>query len=387
MSNRPLYQQARRDFPPPDRIHRHTGLWHERFFDRFEADWGINSEASGQWIRTLEGPCIDRPTLQSQLLRHYALTQARQAQVQAYRNDWRLVTGMGREHPAENGFTWHPTLGIPYLPGSSVKGLLRGWMEAWYDGDDRDQRIQSWFGGDPGSASETAGSLIFFDALPLSPPSLAADIMTPHMGQWYAEGERIDAVPQDHQRIPGDWHQPNPVTFLVCERPVMLFAIAPRHPKASDQLQPAFEQLTLALEMLGAGAKTAAGYGRMHPDPNNPILGELEKSHQQQQQQASQTRQQQADARAEAAMSDEEKILHQMEQALEQRQGKIHTDPALKDATRRELKQLLETAEGWQDPALRQRAAQCLTQGYAMVGHVNRNSGKRLKKRIEALHS
>ena len=35
-----------------------------------------------------------------------------------------LVTGMGNPHPLESGFTWHPTLGMPYLPGSAV-GLVR----------------------------------------------------------------------------------------------------------------------------------------------------------------------------------------------------------------------------------------------------------------------
>jgi CRISPR-associated protein Cmr6 len=36
-----------------------------------------------------------------------------------------FVTGMGLEHPLENGFSFLHPYGLPYLPGSSVKGVLR----------------------------------------------------------------------------------------------------------------------------------------------------------------------------------------------------------------------------------------------------------------------
>jgi CRISPR-associated protein Cmr6 len=36
-----------------------------------------------------------------------------------------FVTGMGKEHPLENGFAFLDPYGIPYLPGSSVKGVVR----------------------------------------------------------------------------------------------------------------------------------------------------------------------------------------------------------------------------------------------------------------------
>ncbi len=36
-----------------------------------------------------------------------------------------VVTGMGMEHPLENGFAFLDPYGLPYLPGSSVKGVLR----------------------------------------------------------------------------------------------------------------------------------------------------------------------------------------------------------------------------------------------------------------------
>lgn len=36
-----------------------------------------------------------------------------------------FVTGMGIEHPIENGFAFLDPYGLPYLPGSSVKGVVR----------------------------------------------------------------------------------------------------------------------------------------------------------------------------------------------------------------------------------------------------------------------
>ena len=46
---------------------------------------------------------------------------------------WRLpaqsiapfMTGLGNEHPLENGFAFLNPYGLPYLPGSGVKGVLR----------------------------------------------------------------------------------------------------------------------------------------------------------------------------------------------------------------------------------------------------------------------
>jgi len=36
-----------------------------------------------------------------------------------------FVTGMGNEHPLENGFSFLWPYGLPYLPGSGIKGVLR----------------------------------------------------------------------------------------------------------------------------------------------------------------------------------------------------------------------------------------------------------------------
>ena len=51
--------------------------------------------------------------------------------------------------------------------------------------------------------------------------------------------------------------------FLVIKNAHWLFAIAPRNPENAAAATEAMQALQQALEWLGAGAKTAVGYGRM----------------------------------------------------------------------------------------------------------------------------
>lgn len=186
-----------------------------------------------------------------------------------------FVTGTGISHPVENGFTFHPTLGLPYLPASGVKGLLRAWVEVWMEhasAEERTSKIQQWFGSNTTATSPDGqtGELIFFDALPSNNVLMGCDIMTPHMGGWYENG---DAITGDNfaSVAPADWHSPVPVPFLVVKpKTSFLWCIAP---KLTGQAQidvvrkqaavQALAALKAALEWVGSGAKTAVGYGRM----------------------------------------------------------------------------------------------------------------------------
>ena len=70
---------------------------------------------------------------------------------------------------------------------------------------------------------------------------------------------RDDKVPP-----PGDWEDPVPTTFLAVDPGTeFAFAVAPRRPDDTDLARRAAEWLKAALADWGAGAKTAAGYGRI----------------------------------------------------------------------------------------------------------------------------
>lgn len=255
-----------------------VGLFFGRFYDGFQSDWSIERASKKSFIERTARLASQREHeeyAQKLAQRQERLCQSLGGVCMTLQTTGPFVTGSGISHPVENGFTFHPTLGLPYLPASGVKGLLRGWVETWMEHADaqaRDALIADWFGYSAQSANEAsaAGNLVFFDALPVGLTSMACDIMTPHMGGWYEKGDGINAA-NFAQVAPGDWHSPVPVPFLVVQSGVkFLWGIAPRlsGDAASDaqrreQARQALAQLKLALEWVGAGAKTAVGYGRM----------------------------------------------------------------------------------------------------------------------------
>ncbi|MEQ1556384.1 MAG: type III-B CRISPR module RAMP protein Cmr6, partial [Gallionella sp.] len=244
----PLYKEAKLAGNLKDDAHR--GLWWSRFFNKFGFDFSKpDVGGKGEFISEIcKKSCGDADELAANALRQVSLFTALGGVHSCYQTQGRFVTGMGNDHPTENGFTWHPTLGVPYLPASSVKGLVRGWLEWQWgaealkkDGDaqKRNQLLQ-WFGSehkDPREqcAEHQAGWFIFFDALPTAPVQLAADVMTPHYGKWYEQGGD-ETKNTNADTVPADWHSPVPVTFLTVKKATFQFGIAVRAGlKANDQ--------------------------------------------------------------------------------------------------------------------------------------------------------
>jgi CRISPR-associated protein Cmr6 len=275
----PLYAGASCPASPGRDAHR--GLIFERLFDRYVNGWEpIGKQQQEQWAankRKWIDFCACKAGSPEDLERCAraltALVELLQGDVRAYRSDWHFATGLGLPHPVENGLGWHPTLGVPYLPGAAVKGLLRAWLEYWNedtaDSEPAQRRIGAWLGRNEGDQAGGAGRYIFFDALPLEPPTLAADVMTPHLGKWYELGGEIGDPARQPDRVPADWHDPVPVPFLVVKQARLMFAIGLRPglsaadaTAAREELPAVWEMLTKALDWLGAGAKTAVGYGR-----------------------------------------------------------------------------------------------------------------------------
>jgi CRISPR-associated protein Cmr6 len=103
------------------------------------------------------------------------------------------------------------------------------------------------------------------------------------MGKWYSDGNVINKEAKKGKKgkkgeksekgnysdtLPADWHNPVPIPFLVVNKISLQFCIAPR-PSIKigpEELQEAMKMLIMALEYLGAGAKTATGYGRFEHD-------------------------------------------------------------------------------------------------------------------------
>lgn len=221
-----------------------AGLWYDKFCDLWPAQPDPEKPGLGtkkaSWIEQVtRRPVGDAELLHDYYARRRQLVERSGGRLLCVRTTSRLVTGLGRAHPVENGFAWHPILGTPYLPGSSLKGLLRAWAQST---DEVDARL-----GTPGGR----GDVMLLDALPLGPVQLELDVMTPHYGDYYGSDQP-----------PGDWMSPTPVPFLVVAPGAAFhFALIPRGEQARASLDEIERWLLGALAELGAGAKTAVGYG------------------------------------------------------------------------------------------------------------------------------
>ena len=237
----------------------HAGLWFDKFCNKWlvtDNSWTMSSQGSRSnpkldWIQTVtDCPIGTREQLDESALRLARLIHRRSGRTAIFTTEARFATGLGRSHPVENGFAWHPTLGTPYLPGSSVKGLVRSWAKM--DAEPRpDRKTRERLLG----VREKAGGICFLDAVPIMPVRLEADVMTPHYAGW------------SERDPPGDWRSPNPIPFLTtATNTSFLFGIIPCRKVENDDLDTVSVWLRSALTWAGAGAKTAVGYGRFRRD-------------------------------------------------------------------------------------------------------------------------
>lgn len=185
-----------------------------------------------------------------------------------------LVIGMGNASVFENGLTLHHTMGFPYLPGSSIKGITSNWLREACLWDETgvspgefqlrsgvalqewEERLTPVFG-----SQDQRGLAQFWDAFPVRLPGLEVDIMNCHYGPYYEDPGK---------NPPADWYQPNPVFFLAITPGTEFeghLLLIPRPGYASDNLKTCWDDakrwLEGALTAWGVGGKTRKGYGQI----------------------------------------------------------------------------------------------------------------------------
>ena len=260
--------------------------------------WDKNDFAAKQaWKQVIALSDRDKDTAGSILARQrqLALNSAGAVLSIAARSIAPFTTGLGNEHPLENGFAFLNPYGLPYLPGSGVKGVLRQAARELASGDWGDPKgwtkepihqikvgrdlvdlspLDVLFGRESvnGDSRHVRGALTFWDVIPqIKGDALAVDIMTPHQSHYYQQ--RRDRKAGD-STSPHDSGQPNPISFLTvpagsdftfhvtCDL-AHLERLAPdlsRENRWKTLLAAALEH---AFAWLGFGAKTAVGYGAM----------------------------------------------------------------------------------------------------------------------------
>jgi len=233
---------------------------------------------------------------------------------------WRFVLGLGGESVYETNMTLHHLYGMPYLPASSIKGVLRSWIISQIfaqpanvpeyekdfplvnaefraitsselfckifgcpedseqilivDGQRTDKKNKK--SSALGSASQ--GVVTFFDGLPTAAPRIKTDVMNPHYKDWYKDIGY--SAPTDTQRT-------NPVHFLTVSNEndlkfqthIGVSAGNPKLKEISDDYLKFLPDSNLSgdstvadlvkfwleksLSEHGIGSKTAVGYGYM----------------------------------------------------------------------------------------------------------------------------
>lgn len=195
-----------------------------------------------------------------------------------------FVSGLGMSHPTETGLVLDHTSGVPYIPASSQKGVLRlahivntlcdengQWKEIeelranniiqekeenllWQE----DAASKTIFGFSD-KKNALAGQMVVLDAYPLKVPELGEEILNPHFMKYYS-GERG----------PTEDQSPIPVKFLVVKAGVeFVFRVLLRVPfakaleKDHEKLEEVMKNnLKRAIIEEGMGAKTSIGLGR-----------------------------------------------------------------------------------------------------------------------------
>lgn len=191
----------------------------------------------------------------------------------------RMIIGLGGKGALEFGITLHPVTGLPYIPGSALKGLCRNYLlllmaeqkgitveqkqldaldeELCLETNESDNaKLYRWLFG----TQSEAGQCVFFDAVLKEIPNKGSlfelDVMTPHFRQYYESGGK---------KPPHDADNPNPITYIAVKANLEFeFAMGYRHNaslKRRKILELGAEFFQQALELMGVGAKTAAGYG------------------------------------------------------------------------------------------------------------------------------
>jgi CRISPR-associated protein Cmr6 len=253
------------DAPPGHRYLMYLPFW--------KGDWSAIKDGKQKVLKDIGVVPGHATTLMLELAaRQRDLGQASGAEILPAVSTSPFATGLGWEHPNENGFAFLQPYGLPYLAGSGVKGVVRNAAQQLAKEETRenhgwnDNVIEALFGLEPSHGSDKAaqGALRFFDVIPeIAGNTLEVDIMNPHYGRYY-----------QGKSTPHDAGSPIPIFFLVVP-PGSKFTFVvdcPRERSLPAELAVRWRELLRAsfehaFDWLGFGAKTAVGYGAMSLAP------------------------------------------------------------------------------------------------------------------------
>jgi CRISPR-associated protein Cmr6 len=263
----------------------HIGLWLDKYLEEQyianEHTAGSDVEKRAKSARSRHIKEIEKPDIPEGYKEAFARWQESMEESGCYlapaKVQGRMIVGLGDKNPLEFGITLQHTWGVPYIPGSSLKGLASAtaarlianedWQrskphpaDAKKEENPQEQKEIPKTSADLLFGDTTLmGSVIFHDAwwIPDTGQTEAGkvplhlDVMTVHHPDYYQK-------PPETCPPPSDTDSPNPVSFLSAGGSYLIAL-------EGDQMwcNAAHQLLKIGLEELGIGAKTHSGYGRL----------------------------------------------------------------------------------------------------------------------------
>lgn len=245
-----------------------TGLWLDKYITEQKSEDTKGRRGLIEEVSTLSVPIVYKAYYdrwEKALMNCGA--QTRKATVMG-----RMIIGLGNESVLETSISLHRTYGVPYIPGSALKGLAASYADQQLGEDwKKDSTAYKVVFGDMNSA----GYVTFFDALYIpgkedKERALHPDVITVHHQKYY----------QGENEAPTDKDSPIPVPFLSATGTYLIALAAPDLKPGDEWIKATFKILEEALAKLGIGAKTSSGYGRMKflPPPTVPADPDMKKA-------------------------------------------------------------------------------------------------------------
>ncbi len=178
----------------------------------------------------------------------------------------KVLLGTGNASVFEFGFNLSKPYGVPYISGSSLKGLVSAYLaktgnEDWKKSNTNTEKsaYQVQLFGGRYDKSDYIGSVNFYDAK-ISPNEtnwFVKDIITTHYQRYYGDGN--NAI------LPDGTENPIPIKITALDANLKFFVVLQGPEKDRGFIK---KVLIEALENDGIGGKTAVGYGRFEYIPD-----------------------------------------------------------------------------------------------------------------------
>ncbi|MDP8240999.1 MAG: type III-B CRISPR module RAMP protein Cmr6 [Candidatus Hatepunaea meridiana] len=273
-----------------------VGLFFFKFVPKVSKDEGAREGAKEQYLRQFIN---ERSNPNTQYIRHRMriLEKYSDFTVEMH-NTTRFLCGVGYAGILDWGLSFDWTTGLPYLPGSSFKGVLLSFLEfcagkrngdefkdsptpveKWTDWmeskieyeEDGSVKIDWWtkdeivrvFGyqsnGNDSAGSEGIGQAAFLDVYPVEFNGFDIDVITPHFTKYYENSMKYPANPMKYP--PADVYSPVP-TFFLAIKPGSNYRFCIKILNSNGVDPDKIKRLIIETgNNYGFGAKTSSGYG------------------------------------------------------------------------------------------------------------------------------